>query len=94
MAPMDFKYAQSLTVGEGGDGYIRVVSDGDNFGEEYWNPASNGSGQHNNNGPSAGGHHGSHNASGAIQGIERGTMEKLINYYFKVSRLSFVQLLC
>lgn len=70
MGPVDVKYAQSLTVGEGGDGYIRVVSDGDAVAEEYWSGGSNGF-------ASAGGD------GGAIQGIERGTMEKLINYYFK-----------
>jgi hypothetical protein len=58
MSSLDFKYAQSLTVDETGDGFIRVVSEGDCEPGEVGGNVS------------------------AIQGIERGDAEKLLNYYF------------
>lgn len=61
MGPVDFKYAQTLTVGETGDGYIKVVSDGDGGNDDYIGSEG---------GP-------------AIQGIEKGTAEKLLNYFFR-----------
>lgn len=63
MGPVDFKYAQTLTVGETGDGYIKVISDGDGDGAGDGSSVSEG-------GP-------------AIQGIEKGTAEKLLNYFFR-----------
>lgn len=68
MAPVDTKYAQSLTVDETGDGFIRVIShgdadmdkdglDGNGLGQQHYQPT-------------------------AIQGIDRGDAEKLLNYYF------------
>jgi hypothetical protein len=55
MVPVDFKYSQSLTVDETGDGFIRVVSSGD--------------GDPSDSGPPA-----------AIQGLDTGVAEQLINY--------------
>lgn len=42
MGPVDSKYAQTLTVGETGDGYIKVVSDGDGGGSAEGGPAIQG----------------------------------------------------
>lgn len=56
--PVDFKYSQSLTVDETGDGFIRVISVGDG------DPADQVGGPV------------------AIQGLDNGVAEQLINYYF------------
>lgn len=58
MVPVNSKWAQTLTVDETGDGFIRVVSEGDD------EPGEAGS------------------STTAIQGIDRGDAEKLLNYYF------------
>ncbi|KAK4700690.1 hypothetical protein P7C70_g5556, partial [Phenoliferia sp. Uapishka_3] len=65
MGPVDSKYAQSLTVDDTGDGFIRVISAGD--GE----PGEQGG------------------AVVAIQGIERGDAEKLLNYFFATHACHF-----
>ena len=63
MGGLDHKYAQTLTVGETGDGYIKISPGGGDFDEA--------------DSPSAG------EGGPAIQGIEKGTAEKLLNYFFR-----------
>ena len=64
MGGLDYKYAQTLTVGETGDGYIKI---------------SPGGGDHDDaDSPLTG------EGGPAVQGIEKGTAEKLLNYFFRL----------
>lgn len=75
MVPVDIKYSQTLQVGESGDGLIRVVVTGDSDDSDSGDQP----GQPGN----------SQTIPTVVQGIERETAERLINYYFQVHSAHF-----